>query len=195
MARPGGNLTGFANFEPSIGGKWMQALKEISPSLAKVGVLNIPPAQKNFLQTIKADAPLLGIESIDCSARSAADIEQAINGLGGQANVGLIVLPDPTFTAQRDLIVGLAAKKRMPAVYPFRPFVHSGGLMTYGIDPVDQVRRSPAYIDRILKGTPPGELPVQAPTKFDLVINLKTAKALGFNVPLALLGRADELIE
>jgi putative tryptophan/tyrosine transport system substrate-binding protein len=167
----------------------------MAPGLTRVAVLHIPAAQANFLQTIRTVAPTLGMRSVDCGARSAVEIETAIAAFAGQSDVGLIVLPDPDFTAHRRLIVDLAAKQRMPAIYPFRAFVHAGGLMTYGIDPVDQVRRSAVYIDRILKGEKPGDLPVQAPTKFDLVINLKAAKALGLNLPLSLLGRADEVIE
>jgi putative ABC transport system substrate-binding protein len=195
MARPGGNITGFANFEPTIGGKWLQALKELAPHVTRVAVLRNPPALASFQRTIKAVAPSLGIEPLDCGARSAVEIERAFGAFTGQPNVGLIVLPDPSFTSQRRLIVELAAKHRMPAVYPFRSFVDDGGLMAYSVDVIDQVRRSTSYIDRILKGAKPGELPVQAPIKFELVINLKTAKALGLTVPPMLLARADAVIE
>jgi len=132
---------------------------------------------------------------MECDNRSAAKIEQAIGAFAGQPNIGLIVLPDPSSLAQRRLIIELAAKYRIPAVYPFRSFVRDGGLMTYGVDPVDQMRRAAGYIDRIFKGEKPAELPVQAPTKIELAINLKTAKALGLAVPLSLLARADEVIE
>jgi len=194
MARPGGNMTGFANFEPSIGGKWLQALKEISPNLATVGVLHIPATQQNFLQAIKAMAGSLGITPFECPGRSAVEVEQTMNKLNAQSAAGLIVLPDPAFVIQRELIVSLAAKHRMPAVYPFRAFVYAGGLMTYGVDPIDQLRQAATYVDRIIKGARPGDLPVQAPTKFD-VLNLKTARELGLDVPPTLLARADEVIE
>jgi putative ABC transport system substrate-binding protein len=195
MARPGGNITGFANFEPTIGGKWLQALKEMAPHVTRVAVLRDPAFLARFMLTIEGAARSVGAEVTECDNRSAAKIEQAIGAFAGQPNVGIIVLPDPSSVAQRRLIIELAAKYRIPAVYPFRSFVHDGGLMTYGVDPVEQVRRAALYIDRIFKGEKPAELPVQAPNKFELTINLKTAKALGLTVPLSLLGRADEVIE
>ena len=195
MARPGGNITGFANFEPTIGGKWLQALKEMAPQVTKIAVLRDPAFLGSFFKTIEDAARSLGVEVMECDNRSAAKIEQAIGAFAGQPNIGLIVLPDPSSLAQRRLIIELAAKYRIPAVYPFRSFVRDGGLMTYGVDPVDQMRRAAGYIDRIFKGEKPAELPVQAPTKIELAINLKTAKALGLAVPLSLLARADEVIE
>jgi putative ABC transport system substrate-binding protein len=194
MARPGGNITGFANFEPTIGRKWLQVLKEMVPDLAKVAVLR-NPVGASFWRTIETVARSLGIEPVDCSARNPAEIEQAIGAFARQSNVGLIVMPDPIFVSQRRLIIELAAKFRMAALYPFRSFVQDSGLMAYSVDPVDQVRRSASYIDRILKGEKPADLPVQAPTKYELIINLKTARALGLNVPATLLARADEVIE
>jgi putative ABC transport system substrate-binding protein len=193
IARPGGNITGFANFEPTIGGKWLQVLKEMQPDIVKVCVLR-NPAGVNFFRSIRDIAPSVGMEQIDCSARTLGEIEQSLGPFAGQ-NVGLIVMPDPIFTAQRQWMSELAARYRMPALYPFRSFVRDGGLIAYSVDPIDQVRRAPFYIDRILKGEKPGDLPVQAPTKYELVINLKTARALGITVPPTLLARADEVIE
>jgi putative ABC transport system substrate-binding protein len=193
IARPGGNITGFANFEPTIGGKWLQVLKEMLPHIVKVCVLR-NPGGVNFFRAIQNVAPSLGMEPIDCSARTFGEIEQSLGPFASQ-NVGLIVMPDPVFTAQRRWMSELAARFRMPALYPFRSFVRDGGLMAYSVDPVDQVRRAPFYIDRILRGEKAGDLPVQAPTKFELVINLKTARALGITVPPTLLARADEVIE
>jgi putative ABC transport system substrate-binding protein len=193
IARPGGNITGFANFEPTIGGKWLQVLKEMLPDVVKVCVLR-NPGGVNFFRAIQDVAASLGMEPIDCSARTNGEIRQSLRPFANR-NVGLIVMPDPVFTAQRSWTTELAAEYRMPALYPFRSFVRDGGLIAYSVDPVDQVRRAPFYIDRILKGTKPGDLPVQAPTKFELVINLRTARALGITVPSTLLARADEVIE
>jgi putative ABC transport system substrate-binding protein len=195
LARPGGHLTGFANFEPAMGGKWLQTLKEIAPHLTRVGVIRNPAALTRIRQSIETEAASMGIETIDCGVRGADEINAAIGAFAGQPTTGLIVLPDPILLAHRGLIIELAAKQRHPAVYPLRSFAIDGGLLTYGVDVQDQARRSAFYIDRILKGARPGDLPVQAPTKFELVINLKTAKTLGLTVPPTLLARADEVIE
>jgi putative ABC transport system substrate-binding protein len=195
MARPGGNITGFANFEPTIGGKWLQALKEMAPYVTRVAVLRDPAFLARFMPTTEGAARSLGADVTECDNRSTGKIEQALSTFAGLPNIGIIVLPDPSSVAQRRLIIELAAKYHIPAVYPFRSFVRDGGLMTYGVDPVEQVGRAASYIERILKGEKPAELPVQAPNKFELAINLKTAKALGITVPLSLLGRADEVIE
>jgi putative ABC transport system substrate-binding protein len=195
LNRPGGNITGFANFEPPMGGKWLQALKDAAPNVTRVAVLRNPAALARFMRVIETMAPSLGLEAVECVARNANEIERAIDAFAGQANSGLIVMPDPVLTAPRRLIAELAAKHRIPAIYPFRNFVDDGGLMSYGVDIPDQARRAAFYIDRILKGEKPGDLPVQAPTKFELVINLRTAKALGLNLPDTLLARADEVIE
>ncbi len=195
LARPGGNMTGFTNFEPAIGGKWLQMLKEIAPHLTRVGVIRNPAALKRVLQSIETEAASMGAEVIDCGAGDASEINRVIGAFGGQPNTGLIVLPDPITVAHRGLIIEMAAKQRHPAIYPFRSFADSGGLLTYGVDVQDQARRSAFYIDRILKGARPGDLPVQAPTKFELVINLKTAKVLGLAVPQTLIARADEVVE
>jgi len=195
LARPGGHMTGFTNFEPAMGGKWFQTLKEIAPHLMRVGVIRNPAALTRLWQSIETEAISTGTEAIDCGARGADEIKMAIGAFVGQPNTGLIVLPDPILAAHRGVIIELAAKQRHPAVYPFRFFADSGGLLSYGVDVQDQARRSAFYIDRILKGARPGDLPVQAPTKFELIINLKTAKALGVDIPPSLLARADEVIE
>jgi putative ABC transport system substrate-binding protein len=194
LARPGGHLTGFANFEPAIGGKWLQTLKEIAPHLTRVGVLRNPAGLARIRQSIETEAASMGIEAIDCGVRGPDEINAAIRAFAGQPITGLIVLPDPILVFHRGLIIELAAKQRHSAVYPLKSYAVDGGLLTYGPDVKDQARRSAVYIDRILKGARPGDLPVQAPTKFELVINLRTAKALDA-VPPTLLARADEVIE
>jgi len=194
MAHPGGNVTGFSAFEPEIVGKWMQALKELAPATRHVSVLFYPGYEFLWHGAEAAAAPLrLDIAKATC--RDSAEIEQAISALAKHPGSAITVLPTPLFAINRNLIVQLAAKHRVPAVYPFRYFAQAGGLMSYGLDGVDVFLRAADYVDRILKGEKPGDLPVQAPTKFELVINLKTAKALNLQVPLALLGRADHLID
>jgi putative ABC transport system substrate-binding protein len=195
LARPGGNMTGFANFEPAMGGKWLQTLKEIAPHLVRVGVIRNPAALTRIRQSIETEAASMGIETVDCGVRNADEINAAIGAFAGQPNTGLIVLPDPIMLAYRGMIIELAAKQRHPAVYPLRSYAIDGGLLAYGVSVQDQARRSAFYVDRILKGELPGDLPVQAPTKFELVINLKAAKALGLAIPPALLARADDVIE
>jgi putative ABC transport system substrate-binding protein len=194
LARPGGNVTGFSAFEPEIIGKWMQVLKEIAPATKHVAVLFYPGYE--FLWPGAAPAAAaLGLEVMQATCRNAAEIERAISELARRPNGALVVLPTPLFAVNRNLIIRLAALHRLPAVYPFRYYATVGGLMSYGIDATDIFKRASLYVDRILKGENPGDLPVQAPTKFELAINLKTAKTLGLNVPLSLLGRADEVIE
>jgi len=195
LARPGGNITGFANFEPAISGKWLQALKEIAPHVTHAGILRNANALATFLPIFHKLGPAFGIEPMDLGVRNAAELERAIRAHATQPNFGLIVLPDPMLAAMRRLNVELAATLRIPTVYPLRLYVVDGGLIAYGINMTDQFRPAAFYIDRILKGAKPSDLPVQAPTKFEMVINLKTAKALGLAVPLSLLGRADEVIE
>src|SRR6516165_7610441 len=195
LARPGGNATGFANFEPSIGGKWLQLLKELLPSLTRVAVLRNPGAGAGFVRTIDTVAPSLGVQPAAYGVRDAPEIVRAIETFAGQPNGGLIVLPDPIFSAHRRVIVDLAAKHRLPSIYPFRAFAADGGLVAYGVDLRDQFRRSADYVDRILRGASPAQLPVQAPDKFELTINLRTAKALGIEVPAHLQQVADEVIE
>jgi putative tryptophan/tyrosine transport system substrate-binding protein len=195
LARPGGNMTGLANFEPSMGGKWLQMLKEIAPHLTRVGVLRISGTHERILQSVKDNAASSAMEAVDCPVLIASDIRAAISAFDDQPSTGLIVFPDPIFSANRSLIFELAANQHHPAIYPFRTFAENGGLLSYGIDILDQVRRSAFYVDRILKGARPSDLPVQAPTQFELVINLKTAKALGLDIPPTLLARVDKVIE
>src|SRR5882757_5891121 len=193
LNRPGGNLTGFANFEPAIGGKWLQTLKEIAPQVTRVAVLRTPDGLKRFMTTIQTLAPSFGMEALECSARKADEIARVLGSVASQPNIGLIVMPDPILTASSRLIVDWAATNRVPAIYPIRSLVTDGGLICYGVDIADQVRRAAFYIDRILKGEKPAGMPVQAPTKFEMVINLRTAKALGLSVPSHLLTSADEV--
>jgi putative ABC transport system substrate-binding protein len=195
LARPGGNMTGLANFEPSMGGKWLQTLKEIAPRLTRIGVLRFAGTLGRLLQNIEESAASSGVLILDCPVQNDAGIRAAIGAFDGEPDTGLIVFPDPIFGISRSLILKLVEEQRHPTIYPFRSSAQAGGLLSYGIDILDQVRRSAFYVDQILKGARPGDLPVQAPTKFELVINLRTAKALGLDVPQTLLARADEVIE
>jgi putative ABC transport system substrate-binding protein len=195
LARPGGNMTGFANFEPSIGGKWLETLKEVVPEIKRVAVLRLPGTQPTIMRAIEADAPPLGLQCVDCAIRSEGELNAVLGAVGGELNTGIIVMPDPLLVSLHATIIDLAARQRHPAIYPIRVFPDKGGLMSYGVDLPDQMRRSASYVDRILKGAKPADLPVQAPTKFELVINLKTAKALDLIVPATLLTRADDVID
>ncbi|AMN42144.1 ABC transporter substrate-binding protein [Rhodoplanes sp. Z2-YC6860] len=200
LPRPGGNITGFINLEASLGGKWIELLKEIVPDAKRAALMFNPDTatySKYYLDPFVAAARVQGIEATAAPVHNAGEIENAVTALAGQPNTGLVVMPD-AFTAvqkNRDLAISLAARLRLPVIYPYRYFVADGGLISYGIDQVDLYRRAPAYIDRILKGAKPSELPVQLPTRFELVVNMKTAKALGINIPATLLARADEAIE
>jgi putative ABC transport system substrate-binding protein len=196
LARPGGNATGFMMSEYSTSGKWLELLKEIAPSLTRVAVIRNPTLTTSVGQfaAIQGTAGSLGLEVSPIDMREAGEIERAITAFARTPNGGLIVTSAGSST-QRSLIIALAARHRLPAAYPFRYQVTGGGLMSYGPDIADQYRRAAGYIDRILKGEKPADLPVQAPTKYELVINLKTAKALGLEVPPTLLARADEVIE
>jgi putative ABC transport system substrate-binding protein len=197
LARPGANTTGFTLFEYSISGKWLELLKEITPGMTRVAVLRNPAITSGTGQfgAIQAVAPLLGAELTPVDVRDANGIEQTIAGFASRSNGGLIVTASPSAFLHRGLIIGLAARYRLPSVYAIRPFVADGGLISYGPDEIEQHRRAAGYVDRILKGEKPADLPVQAPTKYELVINLKTAKALGLEIPPTLLARADEVIE
>jgi putative ABC transport system substrate-binding protein len=197
LARPGGNITGFTAYESSIGEKWLEVLKEIAPRLTQVAVLVDPqnPTWMMHVPTMEKAAPLFAVQLTAVHVRDAAEIERSINSFAARPNTGLIVLPSVMNSDQRELITTLAAKNRMPAIYALRAFVASGGLAYYSSDWVDLYRRAASYIDRILKGAKPADLPVQQPTKFELAINLKTAKALGLDVPPSILARADEVIE
>jgi putative ABC transport system substrate-binding protein len=197
LARPGGNATGFTIFEYGISGKWVELLKEIAPRVTRVAVLRDPAISSGTgqLGAIQSVAPSFGVELSPLNMRDAPEIERAVTAFAQSSNGGLLVTGSALATVHRDLIITLAARHRLPAVYPVRFFVSSGGLISYGPDSVDPYRRAAAYVDRILKGEKPADLPVQAPTKYELVINLKTAKALGLTVPETLLARADEVIE
>jgi putative tryptophan/tyrosine transport system substrate-binding protein len=197
LARPGGNATGFMNYEYSLSGKWLELLKQIAPGVTRVAVLRDPAAPTGMGQfgVIQAMAPTLRVEVIPVNVRDAGEIERAVAAFARASNGGLIVTPSGLASRHRDLIIALAARYKLPAVYYERFFVAAGGMVSYGPDFVDQWRRAAGYVDRILRGEKPADLPVQAPTRYDLVINLKTAKALGIDVPPSLLARADEVIE
>ena len=197
LARPGGNATGFLNFEFGMSGKWPELLKQIAPSVTRVAVLRDPSAGASMgqLGAIQGVVSSLRIEASPIDLRDVSEIERAIAEFARSPNGGLVVLPSGLSFIHRELIIGLAARRRLPAVYPFRSFVEDGGLICYGPDAVDQLRRAAGYVDRILRGEKPADLPVQNPTKYELVINLKTARTLGLGVPPTLLARADEVIE
>jgi putative tryptophan/tyrosine transport system substrate-binding protein len=198
LARPGGNITGFTHFEPSFVGKWLTMITEIAPSIRRAAMMFSPktlPPYKIYTRLAETVAPSFGIKPIEMPVIDASDVERALNDFAREENGGLIALPDLTTTIHRDLIVALANKHRLAAIYPFSFFVRAGGLMSYGADNDDQYRRPADYVDRILKGAKPADLPVQAPVKFETAINLKTAKALGLTIPDTLLASADEVIE
>jgi len=197
LARPGGNVTGFMNYEYSMSGKWLELLKEVAPTVTRVAVLRDPTISSGIgeFAAIQAVAPQLGIDVSPMSVRDAAEIEHAVTAFAGIPNSGLIVTAGRLAVANRELILMLAARHKLPAVYFERFFVATGGLISYGPNYIDQFRRSAGYVDRILKGEKPADLPVQNPTKYELVVNLKTAKALGLDVPWILQQRADEVIE
>jgi putative tryptophan/tyrosine transport system substrate-binding protein len=198
LARPGGNVTGFQALLGSLGGKWLELLKEIAPHVARVAMLFNPavaPYAESFLNPFKAAASSFAVEPIAAPVRDTSELESVIAAQARAPNGGLIVMPDTFTDVHRAEIISLAARFGLPAIYPRRPFTELGGLLSYGIDQLDSYRRAAIYVDRILKGEKPSELPVQAPVKFELVINLKTAKALGLDVPWFLRQRADEVIE
>jgi ABC-type uncharacterized transport system substrate-binding protein len=198
LARPGGNITGFAQYEYSIGAKWVELLKQIAPQVTRVAVIydeaNQSEAQ-GTLPVVEAAARSFGMQIAAYAVRDAAEIERAIQEFTREPNGGLIPLPAPVTAVHRDLIISLATRHRLPNVYAYRYYPASGGLASYGIDNIELHRRAASYVDRILKGEKPGDLPVQQATKFELVINLKTAKALGLDPPISLLARTDEVIE
>jgi putative tryptophan/tyrosine transport system substrate-binding protein len=197
LARPGGNATGFSQFEYGVIGKWLELLKEIAPGVTRVAVIRDPTISAGAGQfgAIQTAAPSFGVEVNPVNMRDAGEIERAIAGFARSPNGGLILTAGPLGTIHRELIVTLAARHKLPAVYYERYFVIGGGLISYGPHLIDQYQRAAGYVDRILKGEKPADLPVQAPTKYELVINLKTAKALGLTIPPTLLTRADEVIE
>jgi ABC-type uncharacterized transport system substrate-binding protein len=197
LARPGGNATGFMTFEYSLSGKWLELLKQIAPGTTRAAILRDPTqgAGTGLFAAIQAVAPSLRIEVTPVNMRVAEEIERAVTAFARSPNGGMVVTAGASAIVHGDLILALATRHRLPAVYYERFYAVAGGLMSYGPDRIDQYRRAAGYVDRILKGEKPADLPVQAPTKYDLVINLKTAKALGLEVPPMLLARADEVIE
>jgi putative ABC transport system substrate-binding protein len=197
LAKPGGNMTGFTVFDYDIGAKWLELLKEIAPNLTRVGVIRDPTSTTSIgqLAAIQSAARFLRVEISPLGGQDAKDIERTVTEFARGSNSGLISVAVPLTVNNRNQIITLAARHRLPATYPFRSFVADGGLISYGPDPIDQHRQAAGYVDRILKGEKPAELPVQAASKFELTINLKTAKALGLTVPPSLLTRANEMIE
>ena len=197
LARPGGNITGFLVSEYGMGAKRLELLKEVAPQTTRVAMIRDPTVAAGAGQfgAVQAVAPSVGVELSPIDVRDAGEIERAVTAFARSPNGGLIVVGGPLAALHRDVIIKIAARHRLPAVYAFRHYIHSGGLISYGPDILDQFRRAAGYVDRILRGEKPADLPVQAPTKYDLVLNLKTAKALGIDVPASLLARADEVIE
>jgi putative tryptophan/tyrosine transport system substrate-binding protein len=199
LARPGGNATGFINIESAMAGKWVELLKEIVPGLARAAIIFNPKTAAGggsyFMGPFKAATSSLAVEPIALPVSDPAELENAVVTLSRESHVGLIIMPDSFTVNHRALIISMAARQRVPVVYPYRYMATEGGLMSYGIDLSDMYKRAAGYVDRILKGDKPADLPVQAPTKFELVINLKTARALGLDMPPTLLDGADEVIE
>jgi putative tryptophan/tyrosine transport system substrate-binding protein len=198
IARPGGHITGFTNFEPSIGGKWLQLLREADPRIVRTAIIyntRTAPFAPSFVRSVQSAAPPLSVQVVDMPVQDDADIETAVAMFAREPGGGLIAIPDSFTLGRRDVIIALAAHHRLPALYSALPFTSSGGLMAFGVNTRDMMQRAAAYIDRILKGAKPADLPVQAPWKFELSINLKTAKALNLDLAPTLLARADEVIE
>jgi putative tryptophan/tyrosine transport system substrate-binding protein len=198
IAHPGGNITGFTDIEASLSGKWLELMREIAPQVTRVGLLFNPqtaPYAQYYLNTFRSAASALGIEPIEAPVYSAAEIATAMTKLGREAGTGLVVMPDTSMGIYRQTIYLLADRYQLPTIYPFRVFATEGGLMSYGIDLADLLRGAATYVDRILRGAKPSELPVQLPTRFELIVNLKTAKVLGLNIPPTLIVSADEVIE
>ena len=196
LPHPGGKITGFHNFEPAIGGKWLAYLSQVAPALRQVAVVHVPEIAPNvaFLRVIEAAAPQMGLAVTPAEIRNAGDIERVVSAFGQQGG-GLIVTPSALTATRRDLIVSLAARFNLPAIYSFGFYAESGGLISYGINQLEQARPAASYVDQILRGANPGDLPVQLPLKYELVINLKTATALGLTVPNSLQLLADQVIE
>jgi len=197
LARPGGNVTGFTIFEHSFAGKWLEMLKEVVPTMTRVAVMQNPdhPAWNAYVRAIRDIASNMSVEVTPAPATGRADIEEALAAFGRPPNGGLILLPSPLVTVNRELIAAQALRHRLPSIYVVRAYPQSGGLMSYGVERGAQMSEAAGYVDRILKGAKPGDLPVQSSSKFEMVFNLKTAKALGITVPATMLGRADEVIE
>jgi putative ABC transport system substrate-binding protein len=198
LPRPGGNATGFINIEASLGGKWIELLKEIMPSLKRAGLMFNPDTATYahyYTEPFEVAAHSRGVEPVVMPVRNDAEIERAVETLSDRPDTALALMPDIFTGAKRTLIISLAARHRLPTIYPYRFMAADGGLISYGIDQIDLFRRAAGYVDRVLKGEKPADLPVQLPTRFELAVNLKTAKALGLEMPAMLLGRADEVIE
>jgi putative ABC transport system substrate-binding protein len=198
LAHPGGNATGFTNFEDSLIGKWLELLKEVAPHTMRVGLIYNPdtaPQADYYLRLFEPAAGALGVQPIRARVGHVTEIEAAMIALSRETNGGLVVMPDNFTNVHRKLIISLAARHRVPTIYPYRYMAADGGLLAYGVDQTDAYRRAASYIDRILRGERPANLPVQAPTRFELIVNLKTAKSLGIEIPPTVLGRADEVIE
>ena len=198
LAKPGGNITGFTTFEASLSGKWLELMRDIAPNVKRVGFLFNPstaPFARYYVDTFRSTAPALGMEPIEAPVQSPAEIEAAMTKVGSGGGAGFLVMSDASMLVWRETIYSLASRYRLPVIYGYRLYVADGGLMSYGVDQIDLFRGAAAYVDRILRGAKPDQLPVQLPTKFKLVINLKTAKALGLDVPLHLQELADEVIE
>jgi putative tryptophan/tyrosine transport system substrate-binding protein len=198
LPNPGGNITGFISMEASLSGKWVELLREIAPQISRVGFLFNPrtaPYARYYLDTFRSVASALAVEPIEAPVHSTEEVEAVMTKLGREAGSGLVVMTDISTVTYRETIVSLADRYRMPTIYPYRFFVTAGGLMSYGIDAAAVLRAAATYVDRILRGAKPDKLPVQLPTKFELIVNLKTAKALGLTVPPTLLATADELID
>jgi ABC-type uncharacterized transport system substrate-binding protein len=200
LSRPGGSVTGFTNFETSMGGKWLELLKEIVPRAITIALMFNPMSSPHiasgfYLRSSEEASRLLAVEALSAPVHNTDEVERVIDAFGGKPNGALIALPDTFNIAHTDLIIRLTAQHGLPAIYPFRSYATRGGLASYGINPLEQYPRAALYVDRILKGEKPADLPVQAPTKYEMVLNLKTAKALGLDVPDRLLALADEVIE
>ena len=198
LAQPGGNLTGFTNFEGSIGGKWLQLLKQIDARITRIGVIYNPqtaPFARLFLNSVQSAAPALSVRSVDLPVQTTSDIESTLSAFATEPGRSLVSIPDSFTIEHRSLVIPLAARYRLPAVYSYPLATHTGGLMAYAVDTRDSMRRAAGYIDRILKGAKPAELPIQQPAQFSLSINLQTAKALGIDIPATLIATADEVIE
>ena len=198
LAKPGGNITGFIDIEGSLSGKWLQLLREVAPRVSRVAFMFNPqtaPFARYYLDTFLSSASAMGIAPVEAPVRGAFDVEAVMTELGRDPGAGVIIMPDTAMAGHRDLIHSLAARDRVPVVYPFRFFVIDGGMMSYGVVLSDLLRQAATYIDRILRGAKPADLPVQLPIKFELVLNLKTARALGLEVPPTLIAHADEVIE
>jgi putative tryptophan/tyrosine transport system substrate-binding protein len=198
LSNPGGNITGFINIEASLSGKWLELMREVAPHVAHVGIMFNPttaPYARYYVDTFRSAASALSVEPVEAIVHSTAEVEAVMTKLGRVPDSGLVVIPDTFTVINRETIISLAARYHMPTVYPFRLFVAGGGLISYGIDLADLLRGAATYVDRILRGAKPNELPVQLPTKFELIVNLKTAKAFGIAFPQTVIARADEVIE